>query len=191
MLNTATKITIFRIILIPLILIVLLFPYQNYYSIALFGFKMYLPYLIALVIFAIAALSDAVDGHIARTTNTITNLGKFLDPVADKLLVNTLLIFFTATNHIPVLVTILMISRDTIVDALRLICVENNIVVAASKYGKLKTVFQMVTICLILLFAFPDVALANWLLYLIYLTTFISVASGIDYFIKNRDTLRK
>ena len=190
-LNTATKITIFRIILIPVILVVLLFPYSGTSEIQLFGLKMYPPFFLSLIIFIIASLSDAIDGHIARKTNTITNLGKFLDPVADKLLVNTLLIYLSATNHIPVLLTILMISRDVCVDALRMISSENNIVIAASSYGKLKTIFQMVTICLILLIALPGANLPIWLLVLTYVTTFISVVSGIDYFIKNKAVLKK
>ncbi|WP_423363314.1 CDP-diacylglycerol--glycerol-3-phosphate 3-phosphatidyltransferase [Mycoplasma sp. P36-A1] len=187
--NTATKITILRVLLIPIILLVLLVLAPN--SVEFVGHNFYIPYLIALIIYIVASVSDTVDGHIARSTNTITNLGKFLDPVADKLLVNTLLIYFTATGHIPPLVTILMIGRDTMVDALRMISVENNVVIAASKYGKLKTIFQMVSLGLILIFAYPGIELPNLLNYLIYLTTIISVFSGLDYFIKNKDSLLK
>ena len=192
--NTATKITIFRVFLIPIVLLVLLFPYQHYEintNLSLFDTNFYLPYLVALIIFAIAAISDAVDGYIARSTNTITNLGKFLDPIADKLLVNSLLIFLSYTEHLPVIIVIVMIARDVIVDALRLICVENNIVIAASIYGKLKTVFQMVLICLVLLIAKPNEQLPVLLLGLAYLTTLISVVSGIDYFMKNINSLKK
>ncbi|MDF9867132.1 CDP-diacylglycerol--glycerol-3-phosphate 3-phosphatidyltransferase [Bacilli bacterium PM5-3] len=192
--NTATKITIFRIFLIPLILVILLFPYHDYEintTINLFGIEMYLPYFASLIVFAIASLSDALDGYIARSTNTITNLGKFLDPVADKLLVDSVLIYLVSSNHLPVILVIIMISRDIMVDTLRLLCVENNVVVAASIYGKLKTVFQMVMICLILLFALPNVELAKPLTYLAYLTTLLSVVSGIDYFIKNINLLKK
>ena len=188
-LNLATKITLFRVILIPLLLIVLLLPIGNnvYFNI---GFlKCYLPYFCGLIIFVVAALSDAVDGHIARSTNTITNLGKFLDPVADKLLVNSILIFFVATGHLPVLAVIIMILRDIAVDALRFIAAENNVVIAASIYGKLKTVFQMVTLSLLLLCALPGVALVGWLQVLVWLTTLISLVSGVDYFIKNKKVL--
>ncbi|MEG0283512.1 MAG: CDP-diacylglycerol--glycerol-3-phosphate 3-phosphatidyltransferase [Erysipelotrichales bacterium] len=182
--NVATKITILRILLIPIIFIVLAVCDDK--SIINLGImEVHAPYFYAFLIYVIASLSDAVDGHIARKTNTITNLGKFLDPIADKLLVNSILIYFVYTGHIPVWATILMVARDTIVDALRMICVENNIVIAASKWGKVKTVFQMVSIGLIFIFANPNVELANWLLYLVYLTTFASVASGVDYIIKN------
>lgn len=188
--NTATKITILRVLLIPIIIFILLYDW-GFKDLTLVGHKMYIPYLLALIIYIVASVSDAVDGHIARSTNTITNLGKFLDPVADKLLVNTLFIFFTATGHIPPLVTIIMIGRDTMVDALRMISVENNVVIAASKYGKLKTIFQMVSLGLLLFFAYPQTSLPTWLTYLIYLTTAISLFSGVDYFIKNKDSLFK
>ncbi|MDR3214813.1 MAG: CDP-diacylglycerol--glycerol-3-phosphate 3-phosphatidyltransferase [Bacilli bacterium] len=187
--NTATKITLFRIILIPLLLLVLLYPIKIdvYYNIGFF--KVYLPYFIGLGIFMIASLSDALDGYIARKTNTITNLGKFLDPVADKLLVNCILIYFVASGHLPVIVVIVMILRDIAVDALRLIAVENKVVIAASIFGKLKTVFQMVVLCLVLLVALPQQPLPLWLQILVYITTLISLYSGIDYFYKNRKIL--
>lgn len=189
--NTATKITIVRVLLIPIILIILLLANKLNLDkiVTIFGVDVYLAYIVALMIYVIAALSDAVDGYIARSTNTITNLGKFLDPIADKLLVNSLLIYFCSTNHLPALVVILMISRDVLVDALRLICVENNVVIAASKWGKLKTIFQMISLGLIFVFAQPGTSLVAWLEYLIYLTTLISVLSGVDYFIKNMKSL--
>jgi len=189
-LNTATKITIARVVLIPIIIFILLYPFR-FDTIQILGYNFYVRYFIAFFIYVIASVSDAVDGHIARSTNTITNLGKFLDPVADKLLVNTLFIFFTATGHIPALVTIIIIGRDTMVDALRMIAVENNVVIAASKYGKLKTIFQMVSLGLLLLVAHPNVPLPNWLLYLFYITTLVSVFSGVDYLVKNKESLIK
>lgn len=188
-LNTATKITIFRILLIPLILVILFYP-QVTINLELFNIN-YMPYFIVAIIFAIASITDAIDGYIARSTNTITNLGKFLDPVADKLLVNSLLIYLGYAQNIPAILTIIMVSRDIMVDALRLICVESNIVVAASKYGKLKTILQMVTIVLILLFSSPFTPIHSVLTILIYITTLVSVLSGIDYFIKNIAALKK
>ena len=187
-LNTATKITIGRVVLLPIIIIVLLFPYK-FETVTILGYNFYIRYLIALFIYIFASVSDAVDGYLARSTNTVTNLGKFLDPVADKLLVNTLFIYFTYTGHIPVLVTILIIGRDTMVDALRMIAVENNVVIAASKYGKLKTILQMVSLGLLLLVALPNQPLPQWLIILFYITTLASVLSGVDYFIKNKSSL--
>lgn len=185
--NTATKITIFRMFLIPIIIVVLVFPYSIFNintNIQLFNQTMYLPYFIALIIFTIASISDAVDGYIARSTKTVTTLGKFLDPIADKLLVNTLLIFLVFQNNFNVIFVILMISRDTIVDSLRFVAANNNVVIAASIYGKLKTIFQMITIILVLLLAIPNQELSTLLYSLTLITTIISLVSGYDYFIK-------
>ncbi|MDR1781600.1 MAG: CDP-diacylglycerol--glycerol-3-phosphate 3-phosphatidyltransferase [Bacilli bacterium] len=187
--NLATKITLFRVVLIPLLLIVLLLPVGKNVYFNIGPLQCYLPYFIGLIIFVIASCSDAVDGYIARSSNTVTNLGKFLDPVADKLLVNSILIFFASTNHLPVLAVMIMILRDIAVDALRFIAAENNVVIAASIYGKFKTIFQMVSLSLVLLCALPQTNLYIWLLVLIWITTLISLVSGIDYFIKNKKVL--
>lgn len=185
--NLATKFTIFRIILIPIILLVLLVPLKqdNMSS------NLYWPNLIGLIIFIIASITDAIDGQIARRGNMVTNLGKFLDPVADKLLVNSVLIYLAYVDSIPVFLVIIMIMRDIIVDALRMIAVENRVVIAASIYGKLKTVFQMVLICLLLLLTRPFENPNIILIILSYITTLVSVVSGIDYLVKNISVLKK
>lgn len=183
--NIATKITLLRIILVPIVLVVLLFPYEGDINIMIDEFSVYTPYLVAAIIFMIASLTDALDGYLARKTNSITNLGKFLDPVADKVLVNSLLIYLAYVHNINVVLVIIMIARDIIVDALRMIAIENNKVIAASMLGKLKTVFQMVLIVLILLFSMPNNDVNNYLVVLSYITTIISVVSGIDYLIRN------
>ena len=183
-LNLATKITIFRIILIPVMIIVLLFN-NNDDSINIFGFKVYVPYLWALLIYVVAALSDALDGYIARSTNTVTNLGKLLDPIADKLLVNCLLLFFLFQNYLDFLSVLIIISRDIIVDALRMVCLENKVVIAASNLGKIKTILHMVTIGLVLFFAYPKEQLPTSINILVYLCVLMSLVSGFDYFKKN------
>lgn len=191
--NLATKITIFRMFLIPIIIIVLVFPYETFNietMIMIFNQELYLPYLLSLFIFVVASITDAIDGHIARSTNTITNLGKFLDPIADKLLVNTLLIYLVFQGNFNVILVILMISRDTIVDALRFVAANNQVVIAASKYGKLKTIFQMVTITLILLVAIPHQPLPLIIFILTLLTTLVSVLSGFDYLVKSAKYLK-
>lgn len=184
--NSATKITLVRIILIPIVLTVLMFPYKGNMTMMVDSYQVYIPYLAAALIFMFASLTDALDGYLARKTNSITNLGKFLDPVADKLLVNSLLIYLAYVHNIDVLLVIIMIARDIIVDALRMIAIENNEVIAASLLGKLKTVFQMVLIVLILLFSFPNKDVNMGLVVLSYITTIISVISGIAYLIKYR-----
>lgn len=185
--NLATKFTIFRIILIPVILLVLLVPLKDNEIVS----GTYWPNIIGLIIFVIAAITDAIDGQIARRGNMVTNLGKFLDPVADKLLVNSVLIYLAYVDTIPLILVIIMIMRDIIVDALRMIAVENNVVIAANIFGKLKTIFQMVLIPLLLLFTIPFVQPNIFLLILAYLTTLISVISGIIYLVQNINVLKK
>lgn len=187
--NLALKITLFRIILIPIILLILLVPINTNDFFYLFNIKIYIPYFIALIIFIVASLSDAVDGYVARATNTVTTLGKFLDPVADKLLVNSVLIYLASANQIPVLIVIIMILRDISVDALRLVAAQKNVVIAASILGKLKTIFQMISICLVLLYAYPNEPLNPLVLYLVYVATLISVLSGLNYFIKYKNII--
>ncbi|MFA6936024.1 MAG: CDP-alcohol phosphatidyltransferase family protein, partial [Bacilli bacterium] len=109
----------------------------------------------------------------------VTTFGKFLDPIADKLLVNVLFIILTVWGEIPIIVTLIFIIRDTIVDAIRLIAIDKQVVIAASKLGKLKTVTQMISLIFVLLFI-PGK------LIVVYLAGVISLISGIEYFIKNR-----
>lgn len=189
--NTATKFTIARILMIPFLIIILLYPPNGInLTFSFISLQFYLPYFIAFIIFVVAAITDAIDGHIARSTNTITNLGKFLDPIADKLLVNSTIIYLAYNDNIPVLVTIIMIARDIIVDAMRLIAVENNIVIAASIYGKLKTILQMVMISLILLLGLPNEMVNGALMLITILATATSIYSGFDYIYKNISNLQ-
>ena len=144
--------------------------------------------IIILLIFAIASFTDFLDGQIARKNNLVTTFGKFADPIADKLLVNVVLIIMVAKGMIPVVPVILMLARDTIVDGCRMIASQNGVVVAAGMLGKLKTVLQMITIILVLLNNLPFE-----LLYLpvsdivLWFATFISLASGYSYFIQLKD----
>lgn len=170
--NIANKLTLLRIILIPVFLVFLLMgitPYSKE---------------IALGIFIVASITDALDGHLARSLNLITNFGKFLDPVADKLLVCSALIAFVQLNMLPAWVVIVIISRDFILMTFRMIASSSNIVIAADKIGKIKTIFQMVMIIYLL------VGLEGAYTHLID-TTFIwavvvlTVASALNYIIKN------
>lgn len=187
--NIANKLTIFRIILIPIILLIEVFPFSS--------FGITLDYLIiehvtlsykniiVFVLFAIASLTDFVDGYLARKYNMITTFGKFLDPIADKLLVNTLFIVFAAQGIVPVVPVIIMIWRDTIVDAVRMLVSQKGLVMAAGYLGKVKTVAQMLAIIFILLNNLPfelfSVPFSNILL---WFATFISVLSGISYLLQ-------
>lgn len=188
--NTPNKLTLFRIFLIPIIVFIYLFPsiftsinIPIYY---LCNSSITLLNIIVVVLFAIASITDFIDGNLARKYHLITTFGKFMDPIADKLLVNTLLILLTASGRIHVLVCIIMIARDTIVDAIRLLASQNNVVLAASPLGKAKTFTQMFAIVFLLLNNIPFSAVALPVdMILIYSATIISFISGFDYVYKN------
>ncbi|MBQ9956832.1 MAG: CDP-diacylglycerol--glycerol-3-phosphate 3-phosphatidyltransferase [Ruminococcus sp.] len=138
--NLPNKLTLLRVILVPFFL---LFMYLN------IPFN----YVIALVIFAMASITDAMDGHIARKNNLVTNFGKFLDPLADKVLVISALCVFVQMTQVPMgaIPLIIIIAREFMVSGLRLLAADSGVVVAAGIWGKLKTAFTMVTIIAILL----------------------------------------
>ena len=151
---------------------------------------------VAVGIYALACLTDALDGRIARSRNLITNFGKFMDPIADKLLVMSAMIVLTAQGRMPDWACILMLAREFLVSGFRLVAVENGTVIAAGPLGKLKTVFQMLsTIALMLLVPVqgdallgqPGVIFANVLLYIALILT---VVSGADYIIRNWECIK-
>ena len=189
--NLPNKITTFRMICVIFIAILLLIPTDGVFVVPFINVS--LTSLIAWILFIVASISDFVDGYIARKYQMVTDYGKFMDPIADKLLVNTVLIILSAYGVIPVLCTIIMIARDTIVDAVRMNAVRKNIVVAANIFGKLKTVLQMVALVFLLINDFGLSTLLNLPegLYigqiLLYLATIASFASGVIYLIQNKD----
>lgn len=192
--NLPNKISIFRIILVPIIWIFLLFPYKYlniYFPILNFSI-VFIPMerLIVLLLFVLAAISDFLDGYIARKYNMISNFGKFIDPIADKLLINSLLIIFAFERTVPLICILIMISRDIIVDAIRMNLALNGQILSAGIFGKLKTVMQMIAIVVILLNNYPfelfSIPMAT---ILIWFATFVSVFSGVKYLISSRDKL--
>ncbi|MFV0439920.1 MAG: CDP-diacylglycerol--glycerol-3-phosphate 3-phosphatidyltransferase [Lachnospirales bacterium] len=178
--NLPNKLTVFRVILIPFFLFFLLNSEGN---------NLYLA--ISLVIFCVACITDYFDGYIARKHNLITNFGKFMDPIADKLLVNSAIISLLAINQIGVLVTIIIICREILISGFRLVAVSNNIVIAAGPWGKRKTVVQMIMVIYLLTglqnlsptFEYIGVALT-------YAGALLAIISGYDYIIKNLDVLK-
>jgi len=169
--NTANKITMLRIVLIPVFLAALYidFPGSHY---------------VAMGIFIVAALTDIVDGYIARHHNQVTNFGKFMDPLADKILAFSAMLWFTECGLIPAWVVLIVIVREFMVTALRLIASDNGRVIAAAISGKIKTVVTMV--CLAVMF----LPLMQWMVYAcIAAITITTLVSGIEYFIKNKDIL--
>ena len=186
--NLPNKITILRMIIVLVIMFLALLPVGKSFGFWVLSYDYRM--LSILVLFAIGSYTDHLDGHIARKNNLVTTFGKFMDPMADKLLVNSLFIILTGMGRIHWLVTVIMVSRDIIVDVIRLIMVERGTVIAASIWGKLKTVAQMIALILVLALPAPD---GHWLTIctsvLTYIAAAISLMSGFDYFWKNKKTL--
>ena len=177
--NLANKLTLSRVIMIPVFLIVLMggfipSPLSRY---------------IACAIFIIASLTDMLDGYIARSRNMVTNLGKFMDPLADKLLVCSAMISLIALGDLNPIVVIIIISREFIITGFRTIAVERNIVIAASWYGKIKTVTQMFMIIYLLIDLSGGIFDIIKII-LITLATIFTIISGVDYIVKNIDVLK-
>lgn len=152
--NLPNKLTMMRIVLVPVVVIVMLCINPNYCVINQAS-GLALRDILAFLIFAIASITDMLDGMIARKYNMITSFGKFADPIADKMLVNTLLILLAVSGQANVIAVLLMIWRDLIVDGLRMTASSRGKVVSAGFYGKLKTVLQMIAIVFMLLRNWP------------------------------------
>lgn len=186
--NSPNKLSLFRIILVPVIAVLYLLPVEmdgivlTFQQIEVILNPMDL---IVLALFAIASFTDFLDGNIARKRNLVTSFGKFIDPIADKLLVNTMFILFAVHGVVSVVPVIIMIWRDTIVDGLRMNASKSGVVVAAGMAGKLKTVLQMFAIIFLLLqnvpFAFFHIPLTD---ILVWGATLASVVSGLKYFME-------
>ncbi len=190
--NLPNKLSIFRICLVPVVVLVWIFPYAQFGIIMpefQFGFvSLSLKNILVLILFCVASFTDFLDGQIARKNNLVTSFGKFVDPIADKLLVNTMFVMFAALGTVPVLPVLIMIWRDTIVDGLRMTAAQKGKVVAAGMLGKLKTVTQMIAIILILLNNLPfELMRFPMSDFFLWLATLISVASGVTYFMQLKD----
>ena len=200
--NTPTKITFSRIIAIVIMIITLVVLYfiglaNPSFSIPNIGNSgINWLYFGLFIFFVLASFTDFLDGYLARKNNQVTDLGKFLDPVADKLLVNSMVIFLIVpqsyTNgqmSFSLWCAILLVARDIVVDALRFIAAQKNVVIAANIFGKAKTVLEMIAVSLVLLNGWPFIYFdANWPVRIadifVYLCTFASVMSGVIYMVK-------
>ena len=181
--NLPNKLTILRVILIPFFVFFLISPFFD-------GYGNY----IALAIFIIASLTDMADGKIARKYNLVTNFGKFMDPLADKLLVCSAMICLVDLKLIPVWVVLIIIAREFIISGFRLVASDNGIVIAASYWGKIKTTVQMLMVILLILNlgeTIPSAAIGFHVAeqILIYAALILTVVSLLDYLIKNRSVL--
>lgn len=187
--NLPNKLTLFRIILIPfLVAASYIRPFQE--MVVLQSANLTLANLLVLIIFCLAAFTDFLDGHIARKHNLITTFGKFMDPLADKVLVLAALIILLENKSIPGWVVIIILAREFLVTGIRLIAVSEQKVIAASSLGKLKTISQMVMIIIVLLNNYPFSLINIPMNHIfIYLACFLTLISGIDYFIKNKSII--
>jgi CDP-diacylglycerol--glycerol-3-phosphate 3-phosphatidyltransferase len=184
--NLANKITLARIFLVPVVMIFLLVRFDiGHIQIGSVILKM--NEMIATFIFILAAVTDGLDGYIARKNKMVTNLGKFLDPLADKLLITAALVSLVEMQRLDAWIAIVIISREFAVTGLRLIAAAEGDIIAASPLGKLKTIIQIVAIVSLMLnnvpfstISFPFSLVATWLAVL------ITIISGLDYFYKNR-----
>ncbi len=173
--NLPNKLTLLRILLIPVFILVMMSNIKNHY-------------LIACLIFVIASITDALDGHIARKNNLVTDFGKFMDPLADKLLVISALICMIESNLVAGWMVIIIVSRELTVSILRAIAAADGKVIAASGGGKIKTISQMLAIIILLIGEnFNNILLINIGSIFILIATFFTLYSGIDYLYKNRD----
>lgn len=190
--NLPNRLTVLRIIMIPIIVLIYLFPYSQFgIEIPVYDVRFVSISLINIIVFSLFALTsftDYLDGQIARKKNLITTFGKFADPIADKLLVNTMFILFAAQGIIPVVPVLVMLARDTIVDGCRMIAASNGKVVAAGYLGKVKTVSQMLAIILILINNLP---FELWRLpisdMVLWFAAIVSFASGVSYFMQMKE----
>lgn len=185
--NLPNALTIFRIILIIPFTVLLLGGQRGW-----FGSNLLVPDILADLIFIIASLTDMLDGKIARRYGLVSNFGKFMDPIADKLLVCTAMIALIDMKRIPAWVVIVIIAREFIINGFRLIAVENGKVIAASWWGKFKTTFQMIMV--ILMIVEPSLALMGMPVIIVDIIMYIALAftiiSLIDYLVKNRSVLK-
>ena len=175
--NVPNRLTILRVIIIPLFVVVMLcpaFPYSDY---------------VAGGLFIAACVTDFFDGYLARKYNQVTTFGKFMDPLADKLLVSAALICFLADadSAMPVWAVIVIISREFIISGFRLVASDNGVVIAANYWGKFKTTFQMAAVCLLIV----DIAVLQVLTQIIlWIAVILTVVSLVDYLAKNKEVMK-
>ncbi len=174
--NLANKITVLRLLMVPVFIYVA--QYTNYS-------------LLALIIFSIASATDFLDGYIARKYNMVTDLGKFMDPLADKILTLSAFILFSSQGLLCPLVTIVAVMREIIISVFRAVAASKNVVIAASIYGKLKTVSQMLTIILMYVYIIIGRSQDIFLNSLIVIMTGLTLMSGFDYIYKNKKVLEE
>jgi CDP-diacylglycerol--glycerol-3-phosphate 3-phosphatidyltransferase len=174
--NLPNKLTMLRVLMIPLFVVLLLWDHGENQILRM----------ISLVVFCIASLTDYLDGQIARHNHMVTNFGKFMDPLADKLLVCSALICLIELNQLPAWYVIIIIAREFIISGFRLVASDNGVVIAASWWGKFKTAFQMATVILLIL-NIPGLSIVTTIVAIIAIL--LTIISLIDYIVKNKNVI--
>ena len=192
--NLPNKITVARLFLTVVIIALLCIPFSffgfNFPKYDVEGITIQLNYIIAGVFFIIASLTDFVDGYLARKNNMVTDLGKMLDAIADKVLVNPVLIVLAANHFIPVIIPVIYVTRDIVVDAIKMQAATKGKVQAAIKSGKYKTACMMFGICLVFFYNIPfEFFNIRVDLGLLYLACILSVVSAIEYYHINKELI--
>lgn len=188
--NLPNKLTIFRILMVPVFLVLFVVPFPHFTETAM--------RITTAAVFAVTSLTDMVDGKIARKYNLITDFGKFMDPLADKLLVSAALICLTELGFIPAWMTIVIISREFIISGFRLIAAEKGVVIAAGWLGKWKTAVTMIMLAMMLLavngIGFPATGVYDVYMLitevLLWIAVVLTVISLVDYLVKNKDVMK-
>ena len=188
--NLPNKITMCRIVLAVIVLLLLMFPYGavgiNVPIYKISNVTLSLNYIIAGILFIIASITDMIDGNIARKNNLVTDFGKVMDAIADKVLVNGVLIILAYNGNIPLVIPVVIITRDTIVDSIKMVAGSKGKAVGASIWGKLKTICMMVGLSLVFFSNLPFELIGFRLDYiLLIIATVLSIYSGIQYYIVN------
>ena len=194
--NTPTKLTVSRIVLTIVMIFILLFPFYDigveFPRLLIGGIYVKSEYLVAGVIFLIASLTDFIDGYLARKNHQVTDLGKMLDAIADKALVNSALIILAVQGFVPAIIPVVVIFRDTIVDAIKMEASSKGRVVAAIGSGKIKTATMMIGLILTFFYNLP---FEMWNLrisdFFLYFAMIMSIVSMIEYFNLNKNLIFK
>ena len=194
--NLPNKITTGRMVLSIIILAILTIPWASLGieipNVIIFGINANLLYLISGVLFMIASITDFIDGYLARKNNQVTDFGKVMDAIADKMLVNGLLVILAATNYISLAIPVIIITRDIMVDSIKMVSGSKGKVVAASWMGKVKTSFMMAGVTLVLFYNLPFELLGIRVDQIcVIIATILSITSGFQYYMGNKDTLFK
>lgn len=192
--NLPTKLTLLRIMLTFVVIFILTFSFYTvgiqWPKYLIMGIAVKSQYIVAGIIFIVASITDFIDGHLARKNNQVTDTGKMLDAIADKILVNSVLIILASQGFISVVVPVVIVLRDTMVDAIKMEAAAKGKVVAAIKSGKIKTATLMIGIVLTFFYNLPfeamNIHVADFFL---YFATIMSIISGIEYFILNKNII--